>query len=193
VQVLTINALLSAQPTKLGNTEYFQFAAETANNKPIRVMLSENLLLNAGYSRSALHQLFGATLYVGDTVDQQTGAVTSAAERVNRVLNGEIYPPTGKPYTFVLATAVSDSVSVTDEAIEHRNNVDVKVQVEITIERERTRLKEQAQRARERAIARQQAQMKLQQPPVTNPEPTPETTEAVAPEEVAPVAEDSPF
>lgn len=191
MQTLTINALLSAQPTKLGETEYFQFAAETANNKPIRVMLSENLLLNAGYSRSALHQLLGASLYVGDTVDLQTGVVTTAVERVNRVLNGEIYPRTGKPYTFVLATAVSDSVSVTEEAIEHRNSVDVKVQVELTLERERTRLKEQAARARERALARQRAQFGGGQPPVSN---TPEAPIVEPTEEIAPVtAEDSPF
>lgn len=191
MQVLTINALLSAQPTVLGNTEYFSFLAQTATQKPIQVMLSANLLSKAGYSQSALHQTVGASVIVGNTVDQQTGAITTADERVNRVLNGEIYPPTGKPYSFVLATSVNDRITVTEEAIEHRNTVDAKVQVELALEKERNRLKEQAQRARERALARQRAQLGGGQPPVSN---TPEAPIVEPTEEIAPVtAEDSPF
>lgn len=194
MQVLTINALLSAQPTVLGNTEYFSFLAQTATQKPIQVMLSANLLSKAGYSQSALHQTVGANVIVGNNVDQQTGVITTADERVNRVLNGEIYPPTGKPYSFVLATSVNDRITVTEEAIEHRNFVDAKVQTELALEKERNRLKEQAQRARERAVARQQAQLGItSQPPVTTPEPTPEPTAEVAPEVVPDTAEDSPF
>ena len=196
MQVLTITALLRAQATTFGQsgTEYFSFMAQTAAQKPIQVMITENVLVNAGYSRTALHQVLGAQLLLSNSVNSTTGEITTAEDRVNRVLNGEIYPPTGKPLTFVIATAVDSSLTITEEAMEHRNNVDAKVQVELTLERERTRLKEQAQRARERAIARQRAQLGItSQPPVTNPEPTPETTEPVAPE-VAPVtAEDSPF
>lgn len=191
MQVLTINALLSAQPTVLGNTEYFSFLAQTSTQKPIQVMLSANLLSKAGYSQSALHQTVGANVIVGNTVDQQTGVITTADERVNRVLNSEIYPPTGKPYSFVLATSVNDRITVTEEAIEHRNTVDAKVQVELALEKERNRLKEQAARARERALARQRAQLGGGQPPVSN---TPEAPIVEPTEKIAPVtAEDSPF
>lgn len=154
-------------------------------------MLSANLLSKAGYSQSALHQTVGANVIVGNTVDQQTGVITTADERVNRVLNSEIYPPTGKPYSFVLATSVNDRITVTEEAIEHRNTVDAKVQVELALEKERNRLKEQAARARERALARQRAQLGGGQPPVSN---TPEAPIVEPTEKIAPVtAEDSPF
>ncbi len=194
MQVLTINALLSAQPTVLGNTEYFSFLAQTATQKPIQVMLSANLLSKAGYSQSALHQVMGANVIVGDTVDQQTGVLTTADERVNRVLNGEIYPPTGKPYSFVLATSVNDRVTVTEEAIEHRNYVDAKVQTELALEKERTRLKALAQRQRERAAARLSAQIGGSKPPTPNDEPAAERTVTEQPvAETQPADEDGPF
>lgn len=194
MQVLTINALLSAQPTVLGNTEYFSFLASTATQKPIQVMLSANLLSKAGYSQSALHQVMGANVIVGDNVDQQTGVLTTADERVNRVLNGEIYPPTGKPYSFVLATSVNDRVTVTEEAIEHRNYVDAKVQTELALEKERTRLKALAQRQRERAAARLAAQIGGSKPPTPNDDPAAETTPTEQPvAETQPADADSPF
>lgn len=193
MQVLTITALLRAQATTFGQspTEYFSFMAQTAAQKPVQVMITENVLVNAGYSRTALHQVLGAQLLLNNSVNSTTGEVTTAEERVSKVLNGEIYPPTGKPLTFVIANAVDSSLTITDEAIEHRNTVDTKVQVELALEKERNRLKEQAARTRQRALARQQAQLGItSQPPVTTPEPT---AEEVAPE-VAPVAaEDSPF
>lgn len=186
MQVLTITALLRAQATTFGQspTEYFSFMAQTAAKKPVQVMITENVLVNAGYSRTALHQVLGAQLLLNNSVNSTTGEVTTAEERVSKVLNGEIYPPTGKPLTFVIANAVDSSLTITEEAMEHRNNVDAKVQVELAVERERTRLKEIAKRARERAAARQQAQLGI------TPEPTPEPTAEVAPEVAA---EDSPF
>lgn len=193
MQVLTITALLRAQATTFGQspTEYFSFMAQTAAQKPVQVMITENVLVNAGYSRTALHQVLGAQLLLNNSVNSTTGEVTTAEERVSKVLNGEIYPPTGKPLTFVIANAVDSSLTITEEAMEHRNNVDAKVQVELAVERERNRLKEQAARARERALARQRAQLGGGQPPVSN---TPEDPIVEPTEEIAPVtAEDSPF
>lgn len=115
---LTLVECLDHQGTIMGKSDYFLFSAVTADETQIDVMLSENLIKKAGFKTSMLDYVSGSTLLLGDEKDITDRSIVTATaeERVERVLNGEIYERTGNPYSFVLCTAATDRLTASENA-----------------------------------------------------------------------------
>jgi hypothetical protein len=154
---LTILNCTNHTSIPLGNTEYFMFDARTEKNEDVQVMLSENMLLRAGISDSYLYdELAGSSVMLGDQRDRYDRDVieATAEERIQRVLDGEIYERTGQPYSFVLCNSATDRIVVGDLFRVARKELTATVNAKAKIEADEKRRQEKLRLAMERLAQR---------------------------------------
>jgi hypothetical protein len=118
-----------------GNTEYAVFTCTTSENKTIPVAVTHNLLERRGVNINLLDSLVTSTILVNDDVDSRTGEITSADERVNRIINGTfINERTGRPVSLLTVNSANGGLLkaelYTAETKDLASSIQAKVQTE---------------------------------------------------------------
>lgn len=100
---------------QFGTTDYAVFTCSTPSNENIQVAVTHNLLERRGVDIPLLDNFVSSTLLVNDDIDSRTGELTSAEDRVQRVLDGSfINPRTGKPITLLTMNSANGSLIKSD-------------------------------------------------------------------------------
>lgn len=190
---LTLVECLDHQGTIMGKSDYFLFSAVTANETEINVMLSENLIKKAGFKTTLLDYVNGSVLKLGDEKDINDRSIVTATaqERIDRVLNGEIYERTGNPYSFVLCTAASDVLIASENAKAIKREDGNAIGAKVVVEKEKQRKLDALANANIRLMERLRKKaegLKNEEPPATPPPALDKQDDDVAPQP-APVAE----
>ena len=137
---LTITESMSQDSIMFGTREYFPFMAQTEKREDLQIMLSQSMLSRAGFKDATLFdELVGCTVLIGHQMDRDDRSVidATAEERIQRVLDGEIYEATGRPYTFVLCNAASDAIKVSDLVRQDRKEFAARVKAEKEVVQDR--------------------------------------------------------
>lgn len=148
-QKLKLLSLNNAEQT-FGNTDYAMFDAETADNQQLVVGITHNALRSSGINLSLLDSLMGSTLIVKDDTDIRTGELVTAEERINRVVNQEINPNSGRPYQVVLLNRANCSVMKSELYLAENKDLASSISAKVVIEKEKERKLLSAKRASDR-------------------------------------------
>jgi hypothetical protein len=122
-----------------GQTDYVVFNAETTDKHPIAVAITHNALRRTGIDIMLVDSLVGSTVIIKDSTDNRTGLVLSADEKVNRVVNAEINPNTGKPFSIVLCNALDCSILKSDIYLADTKDLASSISAKVVMEKEKER------------------------------------------------------
>lgn len=104
---VTLETVTNHQQT-YGTQDYVIFDAFTKENQPVSVGISHNALRRLNVEIGLADSLKGSTVIIKDSTDIKTGLIVTAEEKVNRVVNEEINPKTGRPYSLILCSSTLD-------------------------------------------------------------------------------------
>jgi len=187
VEKLTLVECLDHQGTMMGakGTEYFLFSAVTSDETEINVMLSESLIKRAGFKTTLLDYVSGSVLKLGDEKDLNDRSIVTATatERIERVLNGEIYERTGNPYSFVLCTAATDVLIASENAKAIKREDGNATNAKVVVEKEKQRKLDALANAQARLMERLRKKAAASLPPQD------ENEDGDVPKETTPPAE----
>lgn len=122
-----------------GQTDYVVFNAETTDKHPIAVAITHNALRKTGVDIMLVDSLVGSTVIIKDSVDNRTGLVLTAEEKVNRIVNGEINPNSGKPFSIVLCNALDCSILKSEIYLAETKDLASSISAKVVIEKEKER------------------------------------------------------
>ena len=169
MEKLTLVECLNHQGTIMGakGTEYFLFSAVTSDETEINVMLSENLIKKAGFKTTLLDYVSGSVLKLGDEKDLNDRSIVTATatERIERVLNGEIYEKNGTPYSFVLCTAAIDFLIASENAKAIKREDGNATNAKVVVEKEKQRKLDALANAQARLMERLRKKATTTTPP----------------------------
>lgn len=133
-----------------GQTDYAVVNAETADKQPIVVAVTHNALTRAGINLSLLDSLTGSTIVVKDDKDIRTGELSTGESKVDRVINQEMNPYTGRPYQIVLLNSGNCSILKSDLYLAENKDLASSISAKVVIEKEKERKLLSAKRASDR-------------------------------------------
>lgn len=133
-----------------GQTDYVVFNAETTEKHPIAVAITHNALRRTGVDIMLVDSLVGSTVIIKDSTDNRTGLVLTAEEKVNRVVNGEINPNSGKPFSIVLCNALECSIVKSELYLAETKDLASSISAKVNMEKEKERKLLAMKRANER-------------------------------------------
>jgi hypothetical protein len=146
---LKLVALDNANQT-FGQTDYAMFNAETTEKQPVVVAVTHNALTRAGINLSLLDSLTSSTIVVKDDTDVRSGELVTGDSKVDRVINQEINPISGKPYQIVLLNSANCSILKSDLYLAENKDLASSISAKVVIEKEKERKLLSAKRASDR-------------------------------------------
>lgn len=146
---LNLVALENANQT-FGQTDYVVFQAETTDKHPVVVAITQNALIGANINLSLVDYLNGSSITIKDDTDIRTGEFISGEDRVNRVVNQDINPVTGRPYQIVLANRANCSITKSELYLAETKDFASAVQSKVVIEQAKERKLNAMRRASDR-------------------------------------------